>query len=562
VKRPFLRNGMAVAAAAALLSVPALGTAAGATASGPVYGGTLNLATQFPPPHLDPGQADDGVSIQFSVLSFDNLVTYAPTSSKLVGDLATHWKILDGGKEYVFYLRHGVTFSNGDPLTAQDVVFTFTRLNEAATANAYQSSYSDIVGAPALFAGKAKTLSGIRAVGKYEVVMHLSQPELYWLNVIALPSAAIEDAKVAANWNAMEKAGKPITPIGTGPFILQPVTANSTEYVYVKNPHYWQKGLPYVNRVVIHIGPSPTLQMQQFQRGQLAAIPPIISVLNLTSAQYLQVRKSPSLKKEYWNIPSPGTYYLGFNANVKPWNSLYLRQAVEYAINKTFLNEVLNNSRALVANSVLPPGIPGYEPTYDPYPVNDSTPQGVAAAQAKAKALLAKAGYPHGLNAGTFYVPEFGDPQGLAATVKEQLAAVGIQVQPRLITLQAFFSLMTKPKAIGFYWLQWGQDYPDAEDFLYNLFDSAQSGNNNVDWYKNPKVDALLAQADTGQNQAQRVRLYDEVQHIVMSQAAVVPLTYSWADGLIGPNVYPKTPLIWSNVAPGFIQAWRIWIAK
>jgi len=550
--------------AAAALAPAALASSlrAAATSTTPVYGGSLNLDTQEAPATLDPAKASDGYSISFSVLSYDTLLMYAPAGKKLVGDLATSWSASDGGKTWTFHLRHGVTFSNGDPFTAQDVVWTYTRLNEAATSAPYQPSFGDIVGAPALFAGKAKTLSGIQAVGKYEVVMHLTQPEAYWLNVVALPSAAIEDPAVSANWNTEEhaSAAKPVQPVGTGPFILQtPAVASPSEYVFVKNPHYWQKGLPYLDKVVIHVGADPSLQLQQFQAGQIDALPTILAGPNLDSAEYLQVLKSPTLKSQYFNYPDPGTYYLGFNQNVKPWNNLDLRRAVEYALNKPFLDSILFNGRALVANSILPPGIAGYQPSYNPYPVNDKTAAGLAAAQAKAKALVKAAGYPNGVNAGTFYIPEFGDPQALASAVKQELGAVGITITPKLVSFGVFFNMITHKNAVGFYWLEWGQDYPDPQDFMQNLFQSSEGGTNNVDWYANPKVDSLLATADASLNQPLRVRLYDQAQEIIMSQAAIVPLAFNWSDGLVGPNVYPKTPLVWANWAPGFAQLWLVW---
>jgi ABC-type transport system substrate-binding protein len=553
-------RGAAFAAALGLVGAavaPAVAAPARAAASRPVYGGTLNLATQGNPPYLDVARAGDGISIQFSVLSYNTLVTYAVDTPTIVPSLATHWTITDGGRTYTFQIRKGVTFSNGDPLTAQDVVFTFTRLNEAATAAPYQGSFADLVGSAALFAGKAKTLSGIRAVGRYTVVMHLIQPERYWLNVLALPSAGIEDAAVAANWNREEsgKNARPILPVGTGPFILKNPGPSPTEYVYVRNPHYWQKGLPYLNRVVFHIGSNPDLQFEQFTRGQLQALPSILLALNLDSSTYLQVRRSPTLEKEYWNIPSAGTFYLGMNPNMKPWNQLKLRQAVEYAINKAYVNAVLNNGRAKLAYSFLPPGIPGYEPHYNPYP-GAGTPSGLR----KARALVKAAGYPHGVNVGTFYVPEITGAADMASIVKTELRSVGIFCTPRLIGLGAYFNLVSKPNRVPFYYLQWGQDYPDPQDFMYNLFDGAQVGLDNEDYLNVPAINALLAKADASLNEPYRVRLYDQVQHLVMANAYVVPTTYSWADGLIGANAYPKDPHVWSNPAPGYVQVWRVWL--
>jgi peptide/nickel transport system substrate-binding protein len=114
--------------------------AARPAAARPVYGGTLNLDTQSQPHTLDPARSEDVVSAQMTYLLFNTLVTYAPTSTRLVPSLATRWQVSDHGRTYTFWLRHGVTFSNGDPFDAADVVYTFTRVNEAATDAPYQSS--------------------------------------------------------------------------------------------------------------------------------------------------------------------------------------------------------------------------------------------------------------------------------------------------------------------------------------------------------------------------------------------------------------------------------------
>lgn len=545
--------GLAAAAATLVPLAPTLAATRRPASSAPVHGGTLTLAFQFPPSSIDVAKSADGGSLPFTTPIYDTLLQNSDKPNwPLAPDLATGYKILQGGREYVFYLRHGVRFSNGDPLTAQDVAFTFMRLNQNATSAPYQGSYADLVGSAAVASGKTDTLSGIQTVGQYEVIMHLSQPERYWLDLVAVPWSGIVDAKVAANWNAEEKAGKPIDPIGTGPFVLQPVTPTSTQYVYTPNPYYWQKGKPYLSKVVMKIGPSQSLQLQMYQRGQVSALTDTL----LSSSQYLLIRKSPTLMKEYYRVPYPGTAYLAINFNVKPWNNLYVREAAEYALDKPFLNAVLNNGRAPIANSVLAPGIPGYQPNYDPFPANYATPAGAAAARAKAKALLAKAGYPSGLNAGTFYLPEFGPYAQLAALVKTELAQVGIQVTPKLLTYTAFAQLVQNKSTVGLYWADWGMDYPDPQDFLYNLFATSQGGNNNQQWYSNAKVDALLATADASVNQPLRLQQYDQVQRIVMSQAAVIPLYYSWLDGLVGPNVYPKNPWVWTTM----VRLQDVWI--
>jgi ABC-type transport system substrate-binding protein len=540
-----------------------------ASSAKPVYGGTLTLDTQSAPQTIDPAKTSDVVSGQFVYLMYNSLVTYSPTSAKIVPSLAYKWKHSADGKTWWFWLRPGVTFWNGDPVTAQDVVWTFTRLNEGVVAAPYQYSYGDLVGAEQVF-NSTKTLAdvkpntqvpGIQAIGKYEVEMHLVQPELFWLNVLALPSASIEDPSVAKSWTAEElgKNPKPITPMGTGPFILKS-TQPTNNYVFVKNPHYFIKGLPYLNQIDINIGADPELQYEQFQRGQVQALPPFLTNFGLAPQVYLQVIRNPAMKKDYFDVPDNGIQYLGFNVQVAPFNNLAVREAIEYAINKKELATTVYNGRAPIANSILPPAMPGYQPHLDPFPVT-YTPAGMRKADAKAKSILTAAGLKLPVNLGTFYIVAGPGDSQLASLVPTELAAAGMKVTPKIIQFGPFLSLGEATNKLDFYALGWLQDYPDPQDFLFNLFDSQEAGGNNFDYYKNATIDRELAIADASTHQAARIALYDKIQEQLLQQAVVVPWAFDFQDGLIAANAYPKNPVYWAHpVLPAELD--RVWLSN
>lgn len=493
------------------------------------------LDSQSQPRVLDPSKASDTVSIQFTSLIFNSLVTYAENSVQLVPSLASSWRASDGGRTWTFQLRHGVTFSNGAPLTAQDVVATFTRLCEASTAAPYAGAFEDIVGGPQVFAGKAKTLSGIRAVGRYEVVMHLIAPERYWLNVVALPSAAILDPTTFATLGTH--------PVGTGPFVLKHYSPTS-EYVFVRNPHYYQAGLPYLNSVVIRIGASPTLQVQQFERGQLLALPFYLTG-GIPPTQYLALQHSKYLA-DYLKAPEIAINYLGFDVAIHPFNNLKLRQAFEYAVNRTPIIREAVNGRAIPMTSVLPKGMPGYQPSLNLYPYNP----------AKGRALLKAAGYPHGLSI-TYAYPSDPTDQVQAQLLQYDLGAIGVKVTLKPVTFAAFVNALFSHQ-LGFYALAWFQDYPDPQDFLYNLFDSHGIDHSQ---FVNAKFDALVARADTSLNQPLRLRLFDQAQRLVMQEAVVIPLFQGEQDTLVSPRVHPDSLGVWLHpVLPAQLQ--YVWIAK
>jgi len=549
-----------VAATMGVAGTPGVQAAHRTAAPRPVYGGTLNMATQSPPHVLDPARGEDVVSGQFTYLMFNTLVTYAPTSTRIVPSLAARWTVSPDGRTYTFYLRHGVTFSNGNPFTAQDVVYTFTRLNQAATDCPYQGSFADIVGGQAVYAGKAKALSGIRAVGRYEVVMHLVSAEPYWLNVLALGPAAIVDPRVAASWNAdlNSKTPAPIDPVGTGPFVLAPYSANSTQYVFERNPHYFVPGLPYLAKVIIHIGASPQLQLQQFQRGQLQAMSSFLEDTSLDGSQYLVVRQNAQLRKDYLLQPDNGTEYLFEDVNTPPFNNQDVREAIAYAINKPFLTKILTNGRGEVANSILPPAMPGYDATMNAFPVDYAA--GMAKADATARALLKEAGYANGINIGQFDIIQGAGDTEWASLVVSELAAAGIKVQAKILSFPEYIDAVETGKA-GFAMSFWTQDYPDPQDFMFNLFDGQQAGNNNFSRLNVPQVNRLIEKADVMANMTQRIPLYRQAELAVLRSAAAIPVYFLWQDGLVAPNVYPKTPQIWLHpVLPSQLD--RVWIER
>ncbi|MHB1956029.1 MAG: ABC transporter substrate-binding protein, partial [Sulfobacillus sp.] len=430
------------------------------TGNHPVYGGTLNVAAQQLPSSLNP-VTGRGSAVMFREMMYNTLVTYAPTStSEIVPSLATSWKELNGGLTYVFYLRHGVTFSNGNPFTAQDVVFTFTYLNKASSSSPVRSAFSDIVGANAVFDGQALTLAGIHAVGKYEVVMDLKRPENYWLNVMAWSFASILDPATISTLNT--------DPIGTGPFIFK-TTNNYTDYVFVKNPHYWDKPYPYLNKISINIGADPQLQVQRFEQGTYNALPFALS-FGIDPADYLAIDSSPQWRSDYEQYPAVGLWYLGFNVNVAPFNNPLVRQAMEYAINKPKVVQVALNGRGIAANEILPPGMPGYSASMNEYP-QENTPQGFAIA----KSLLKKAGIPTGYTTTLTYADSPGVSQ-MAQTIAQGLQNIGITLKLRPLSQTAFQSLSSQPHGLGMYLQFWFMDYPNPEDFLFNLFAGSQAG--------------------------------------------------------------------------------------
>jgi len=516
----FVRGLVALATAGALLTTAGV---AGVTAQA-AGGGVLNLGFTSDIHSLDPIQVADTQSVVPADAIYNTLLTYNH-QSKVVGDLASSWQIADGGKLYILHLRHGVVFSNGDAFNATDVIDEFERDMNPKNADPYGFALSAVEGFAAFQKDPSKPPAGITAPNPYTIDIQLTEPQGFFLNVLTLPSiSAIPDPTAVAKWGAAYTNH----PIGTGPFML---SAYSPEHslTLVPNPHYWGPK-PKVSRVNMYFNLSAETGLLEFERGQLDVFP-AASQFELPSADYLSVMANPALKAQYHRAPVVGISFAFLNEQVVPqFKNLLVRQAINYAVSKDALLRTFNG-RGLPATQVLPPGMPGYLPSLKGYPYNP----------AKAKALLAKAGYKNGFSV-TFWTPS--DPNYLnpAQVIASELGQVGIKVTLKTMTLGTYETAMSANKVpMGFEY--WTEDYPDPQDFLYYMLDpSGVKGNGNFANWVNTKFAHLEQTANSmpPSQDAQRYKLYEQADTIAVQQA---PWLFGWfpvQDALISSKLSPS----------------------
>ncbi|MBX5464187.1 MAG: ABC transporter substrate-binding protein [Clostridia bacterium] len=513
------------------------GTSTTTTSQQPQGGQTITTAFTSNIETLDPAKWTDMTSMYAMEMVYDTLVTYDPsqtTTPKIVPDVAT-WDVTPDGLKYTFHIKPGIKFSNGDPLDAYAVKYSLDRVTSkdpiGAGAAPYGFAYSAIQGYKEWNASGQKAspdgkggLPGVKVIDPQTVEIDLSTPQAFFLNTLALMSAAIVDPKVA------EQYGKDFSAhaVGSGPFMLQSWQPG-VQMTLVPNPNYWnQANKPKIAKLVLKENVSDNLQLLQFRQGDLDFIGG-----PLTTAQYAQVLSDPKLKSDYYKVGGNIIYYLAFNTTKPPFNNPLVRQAVNYAIDKQQIIQNITNGRGQVASQPLPPGIPGYDPSIQPYPYDP----------AKAKQLLQQAGVQLPLKVTMIYPSNTQDHIRTAQMVQQQLQQVGIDV-----TLQGFSQVgsywpyeddPTKPWNIA--WTDWFQDYPDAQDFLYNLLSKDAFNSTNVGNWTDPTFEQLVTKADSlpASQQDQRVQLYQQAEKIAHDQAAWVFLYYGWYDALIQPWLKP-----------------------
>lgn len=489
--------------------------------TGSKMGGSIVLDSTGNIKDLDPAKSYDTSSGEFVTMMYDQLVTYQGATSQIAPMLAKSWTVSPDGKTYTFNLVSGAKFWNGDPVTAQSFIDEFQRVLSKSVNSPGEGFLDPIVqGSTAYFNGTAKSVSGLSAPNPNTLVIKLTQPEPFFLEVLAMPFFSAVDQSWINKVGLAAYDSK--SPMGSGPFEMTSSNITPNQLVLTKNPSYWRTDsqgnhLPYLDKVTVRINPNSNLDALNFEQGQTAFIGNLFGATGIPASQYPTFLNTPSLKSTMVNAPQNTTNYLGLNTSMAPFNNVKVRQAVEYAINKQKIKQLLNN-RVQIADQPLPPGIKGY---LNPLPADAQ----YSYDPAKAKQLLAAAGYPHGFST-TLYSQNDAVTTKLDNSIQNDLAQVGINVKINTMAWGTFLQENEKGNVTPMYMLAWIQDFPDASDFLNTLFNTNQRPQNNSSMYSNPQVDAWLNQAQTDTNTTQRYQLYAKATEQIMKDAPWVPLYY------------------------------------
>jgi ABC-type transport system substrate-binding protein len=546
--KPVWRKAAATAASAAALVALVAGcgggssnTATNATGQNPgtqkpVEGGSVTLDMLQNIRDLDPAFAYDTQSYEVVTELYDQLVTWKGDTTDVIPMAAESYDISSDGKTYTFHIRKGMKFWNGDPVTAQSFIDELYRVLSPDLGSPGQSFYEIIQGAEDYAKGKTKTISGLQAPDPYTLVIKLSKPEAFFLQILTMPFASAVDKKFiesVGNHQVYKKnpAFDSNQAMGSGPFKLQ--TINQNQIVLVKNPDYWRtdqygQKLPYLDKVTFNINGNDQIDVLHFEQGQTAWIAWNMGGNGIPSSAYPQFMSNPNLKKLTVTAVQNSVQYLGMNTKSGPTANLLVRKAIEYAIDKEAVLK-LNNGRGQIANQPLPPGVVGYVKNLDPDAQYTYDPN-------KAKQLLAQAGYPQGFTI-DFYSENSPDQLKFDQAIQQQLAQVGITVKLHTSSWATFLDVAESGKAPMF-WLAWIQDFPDASDFLNTLFNSNQAPQNNMTWYHNPQVDAWLNEAQYEPDQQKRNELYAKVTNQIMKDAPWVPMWYDTFTAAVQPWVH------------------------
>ena len=341
---------------------------------------------------LDPIATSDNASIWAQLLLYDQLVRPTEDGTDLMPGLAESWEQSTDGTTYTFHLREA-KFSNGDPVTAEDVVFSLERA--ASEASNWSRFFQPITAA--------------EAVDDRTVTIKLDEPFTPLINNLAMFSAAILPADlVKSQGDAFFE-----NPVGSGPFVLKEWQRGG-KIVLAANPHYWQEGKPYVDGVELVVVGEDNSRVLQLRSGNLDAI------IGVPFNQVKSLDADPNIAAGVANVFR--VEFVQLNSKKEPFGDERVRQALNYAVDKEGIVQGILFGNGQVAVSSLP-AMAYHNEALEPYPHDP----------AKAQALLTEAGLGDGFST-TMLVPS-GDVtyQQVASAIQANLAEVGVQVQLQLI---------------------------------------------------------------------------------------------------------------------------------
>jgi oligopeptide transport system substrate-binding protein len=456
----------------------------------------------------DPARAGDSGSANVIAQVFEGLTTF-DLNNKVQPALAESWQTADDGRQITFHLRPGNRFSDGSPITAQDVVDSWLRLIDPAQPSPLFSLLADIAGALEYVSGQGSREGvGLRADGD-NVVVDLRRPATYFLSVTGSPSLAV----VPRSMYGQLESSVPANVVVSGAYV--PSLTGPGSIRLTGNPNYWA-GTPPLDVVELVSDFGGANSVDAFEAGTVDFVP--VSGFDASWIKYHR-ELGPQLRQD---SDFQLTYY-GFNTTVEPFDDPDVRLAFAKAVD---WNRIVTLGGGQPATSMVPVGIPGrdsadHRPTYD-----------VEAA----RELLSDAGFPggEGMPAVTLMTYGAGSETTVAAELETNL---GVQLNVEAIDFRDFDARIAGAGAPGIWTLAWSADYPHPHDFLGLLLESGSS--NNTGSWSNPQYDALIEQAAASADVDEQARIYAQAEDILAQEAPVVPFSYgeSWSlarEGLLG----------------------------
>lgn len=487
-RRVFLRQSSALGLSLAAGGLFAATHSRPAAAEGKP-GGTLIAAFSADPAGFDPVRGPSGMSHVVIEQVYSTLMAVDP-DAKPYPELAESYEASDDGLTYTFKLRQGVTFHNGDELTAEDVKFSFDRLR------AKDSGYS--------YGAQVEDIDSVDVLDKHTVQFKLKKRVGPFLIYMAFPGSSIVPKKLVESGHDLNAQ-----PVGTGPFKFvsyQPRTAIKFE----RNSDYFEAGKPYFNALEYRIISDITALTNAVMSGEVNfsnEVPP---------KDWAAVTANPDLV----GVTLEGSRYNWMLANTTkaPLDNPKVRQAISHALDREAL---VKGAFFGLATPILGGVVPSWNWGYADikYVQPNGDPE-------KAKALLAEAGLPDGFETTMTIASSFPAQMAMAPIIQANLAAVGIKAKIGTMEIPRYWDEVWSTSNFDITTMYWLSPLADPDDFVTNNYKCGMAIN--VQKYCSTAMDELLAAAKTAPTQGERKELYKKMQQLSLDEMGQVPLVNGW----------------------------------
>ena len=475
----------------------------------------------------DPAAINDGLSAQVITQVFEGL-TALDAESRVRPALAQSWSLEDDGRRLIFELRDGLTFSDGTPLTADDVRRSWLRVIDPEAPSPLSSLLDDVAGARAYARGEGGPDDvGIHADGR-TLTLDFERPAGYFPSVAAVPTLAV----VPPSIDALARGPEPDEAFAaSGAFV--PVEQTSGEIRYKGNERYWA-GAPPMSRVTVVTDDGGRSAVDVFDDEA-------VDWTRVAGADASWIRYDRYLGPQLRHTDEMAVDLLGFDTAEPPFDDPAVRRAVAMAVDWRRLAELDGADGA--PTSIVPPGVVArsegdYLLPHDPE---------------AARAELAAAGYPDGDGIPPISLATYGvGPAGAIAAELESELGLDVRVETRPFEQH---SLLLDVETPDMWTLAWSADYPHAHDFLGLLLLSDSSAN--ASGWSHAEYDALVEAAAATSDETEQAELYAAAQAIVRDEAPLIPLAYghSWwlareslrGDALSGTGILRYADLEWAG---------------
>ena len=479
----------------------------------PRPGGTLQMVAPFGSAlqSLDPHATYESQDMAVSKAFHRSLYNWDSATNSVVPELATEVTRSEDGKTFTYKLHDNIFFHNGRQLVADDVIWSYSRILAPGSSLSAISNLQNILGAQDYMDGKADSVAGLVRIDDltFSIIFESFVDPGYLLFeavTAILPREAVEGGSFLSN------------PVGCGPFTFVDHVEGS-RISGKKFDKYFKAGKPYADAIAFTITDDYSALDVAFRAGEIDATV-------LSENGYVMYAQDPELSKGLIEIAEMFTRHMGMNLDMKPFDDVRVRQAINYAIDRDIIIQKLLKNKAFKAVGWLPTPSSGFDPDRQAYAFDPE----------KAKALLAEAGLADGVSFEA-WVTDATSSLGVLQAMTPFLAAVGITVTPKVVEAGVLVEAINKGEAPA--WFRSNGTGPDPVSALRS-FDSRRPRSTNRAGFKDPAFDAMLDEAVATLDPAERVALVRKADAYIFEQAPVwfhnynkaVLATQPWVHGV------------------------------